>query len=128
MLGLKASTNFNDGKFPSGLTVQDLGNAMYETLADKSQIENKMRGKRGNLLLVARAWAFISDPANGSDWHWGGAGVAMGAKDTPILWFKPAGKQTYTVFDADLTVHADQPEPTVASKRITIPAATQAGK
>jgi outer membrane lipoprotein-sorting protein len=125
---LKASTAFNAGKFPAGLTMKQLAQSMYESLADKTQMKQKITEQNGNLLVVAHGWAYISDPQNGSDWHWAGAGVGLGEKDQPVLWYKPAGKETFTVFDADLSIHSETQEPSAPSVLIDTAPATPPGK
>ena len=37
-------------------------------------------------------------------WHYAGKGVKFGAADTPVLWYRPAGSQTYRVIYGDLSV------------------------
>ena len=109
---LKASTRLNDGKFPEGLTVRQLARSMANTLPESSQIQQKMSEHGGDMLIVARGWAFISNPDNGSDWNWAGTNVPLGEKDHPILWYKPAGKSSYTIINADLSLQTDAPKPT----------------
>jgi hypothetical protein len=110
--GLKASTAFNNGKFPAGLTVADLGQAMQGTLADPSQLEQRMQENATNIMAVTRAWTYMTDAKNGSDWNYAGAQVPLNTKNRAILWYKPAGKQGYTVFYADLTVQSAAEAPT----------------
>jgi outer membrane lipoprotein-sorting protein len=115
---LKASTVFNNGKFPAGLTLNDIGAAMYNSLADKSQVKQKMLEHAGDMLVVARGWAYISDPDNGTDWHWAGTDVSLNTKDHPILWYKPKGQSTFTIINADLTTHTSATEPDVPATPI----------
>ncbi len=84
-----------------------------------------MNEQSANILLLARGWAYITDPQNGTDWHWAGKDVPLGEKDRPILWYKPNGKSTYTTFNADLSIHPNSPEPTLPSTSLDITAATQ---
>jgi len=120
VLALRASAAFNGGKFPEGLKLEQLVKAVASTGVAGQQVEAIMREQSLNILLSARGWAYISDPANGSDWHWAATGVTLGEKGRVVLWYRPVGKETYTVFDADLVVHTEAKAPEVASVKIEV--------
>ncbi len=43
-------------------------------------------------------------------WHYAGKGAKFGSADTPVLWYQPAGSQTYRVIYGDLTIKDVAPE------------------
>ena len=120
---LKSSTAFNAGKFPEGLKLEQLGKAMAESTPDPTQAEKKMREQSVAMLQVAHGWSYITNPDNGSDWRWAGTNIPLGTKGKPVIWYKPKGKDTYTVIDADLTVHMETKAPDVDALPIEIPPA-----
>jgi hypothetical protein len=109
VVGLQGIANLNLGTFPAGLDMESLKSVMKhlgEAVAKQPQLREKFESiGPATMLNIGRLWMFVSDPANGLDWHYAGAGVALGQAGRPILWYKPAGQTDYHVIDADGRLH-----------------------
>ena len=79
---------------------------MRNSLPATNSSDYQAAGKKvvAQLIKIYRGILFTVDPKQGSDWHYAGKNVAMGQPNTPILWYRPAGSDTYRVINADLTV------------------------
>jgi len=47
---------------------------------------------------------FSQDMKGNGDWHYAGAGVKLGDKNTPVCWWKPEGSEKYRILYGDLRV------------------------
>jgi outer membrane lipoprotein-sorting protein len=102
------ATEFGDNHFPRSM--------------DAVEIMRKLMGDAHELakLPEAQRMAKIFDRIGGStfartflpenDFHYQGAGVALGTAGTPICWYKPWGSTTYRVIYGDLTVKDVPPD------------------
>ena len=107
--GLRSIAQLNGGTFPPGLDMESLRHVMRD-LGQKVAKDPKLGEKMwsigpASMLNIGRLWGFVSDPANGSDWHYAGDSVSLGQTGRPIFWYKPAGGAAYHVIDADGQVH-----------------------
>jgi outer membrane lipoprotein-sorting protein len=128
---LRAIAGLNDGAFPNSLDLAGLSEVMKRLKAslpagadgpgpDARALQEKASQA---MLTVGRGWMFMGDPKNGSDFHYAGKGVKLGAKGRAVMWYKPKGSEAYRVIDADLTVR-DVPAnelPDVPSQRVEGP-------
>ena len=107
---LRTLAEINDNIFPDRFDVFGLSQLLARKAVKLSK-ENKaddLKAMQDTMvqksMMTGRAWMFISDRKNGTDFHYAGKGVKLDQPDTPILWYKPAGAESYRVLDADLTV------------------------
>ncbi|HUS47980.1 MAG TPA: hypothetical protein VM098_07670 [Phycisphaerae bacterium] len=113
--GLRILAKYNDGKFPK--LPMDFGVVQKLQEADISPEERQQFGK-----VFARMMVFVAKTMQGSeDYKYFGEGVELGAKDTPIAWWRPKGADNYRVVYGDLRIEdvapKDLPEkPTTAPK------------
>jgi hypothetical protein len=82
----------------------------------------KARSQFGTCLSM---WSVLQ---KGSDCHYAGEGIPLGQADRPILWYRPAGSDNYSVIDADLKVHEVAPAdlPRIPSVPVEHPMPVQA--
>jgi hypothetical protein len=124
--GLKAMADFNGGTFPDGIDIEaqtaiDMARLAHASAKQSEEIQYQFMSM---LDATSHMSTYMHVDAYGSDWHYAGAGVALGTPGRPVMWYRPKGSATYHVIDADLTVHDVKPEdlPTTPSKRVVDPA------
>jgi hypothetical protein len=96
-----------DGVFPDSinpmeiLTLEDRGLLRVDAEATpEEQEQNGLAFARAS----QRAVTFVMGMQPANDWRYAGSGVAHGAANTPIAWWKPSGKTTHRVIWADLSI------------------------
>jgi outer membrane lipoprotein-sorting protein len=128
---LHAIAGLNGGVFPNSMDLDGLAGVMKgvkdrlpagagEDAPDARAFQEKASQA---MLTVGRAWMFMGDAKNGSDFRYAGKGVKFGTKGRAVLWYKPKGSEAYRVIDADLSVR-DVPAnelPDVPSQRVETP-------
>ncbi|HUO09297.1 MAG TPA: hypothetical protein VM008_13400 [Phycisphaerae bacterium] len=121
---LKTFGEMNGGVMPKGVGAGALGEVMAKGMqkkmpANMSSLPAEERQKLQQQMTaeamkmaepIARGWAFMGDAKFGSEWRYAGGAVA-GKKGTAVLWYKPAGKETWRVIDADGTVREEKEAP-----------------
>jgi hypothetical protein len=124
--GLKAMADFNGGTFPDGIdiyaqTAIDMSRLAHASAKQVEEIQYQFESMLG---ATSRMSTYMHIDAYGSDWHYAGAGVALGTAGRPVMWYRPKGSATYHVIDADLTVHKLKPEdlPKIPSTLVGNPA------
>jgi outer membrane lipoprotein-sorting protein len=130
---LRTLAELNDDTFPDRFDVAGLARllALRTVKLGRENKEQELKKFQDEMMQksvkVGRAWMFISTPANGTDFHYAGKGVKLDQPDTPILWYKPVGSDSYRVIDADLTIRAvgAGEVPKAESILLNAPAATQ---
>ena len=65
------------------------------------------------VINIGRGFQFGLQLSEAADAHYAGKGVKRDTKDSPIFWYKPAGKTAYHVIFADLTVKDSASAPKV---------------
>ncbi len=110
------ATKVNDGKFPKlqGVDPEFIQKLQKADLSPEEKQQFRNTGVRMTL-FVART------SAESQDWKYFGAGVELGAKDTPIAWWRLKGADNYRVLYGDLRIEDVAPEdlpeePTTAPK------------
>ncbi len=129
--GLRALATMNMGTFPGEIGTDSLREVLIQAgrkVAKDAKLKAKMMSLGpGSIIRIAKMWDFISDPKNGSDWHYAGNGIQLGQAVRAIFWYKPAGSADYHVIDADMKVYAASPNnlPDVPSQLIELTLAGQ---
>jgi len=117
---LRLWSGTTDGKFPSELNIETLGE-FIKVLEDKMDLkfEKSKAPDLSNPKLhefwriwrrITRGIGFVSKLPSESDLHYVGKDVKFGDADTPIFWYRPEGSTTYRVIYADLSVKNVAPE------------------
>jgi outer membrane lipoprotein-sorting protein len=107
---LRMMAELNDNTFPDRFDVAGLAQVVARSAARLAaenrgdELAAKQQEMMQKSVQISRAWMFISDRKYGTDFHYAGKGVQLDQPGTPILWYKPAGAESYRVLDADLTV------------------------
>jgi outer membrane lipoprotein-sorting protein len=104
---LRVLAEANDGRFPDQLDSSAMVKAVTQQLqakrATSAQAALDVKAMTAKLTTWSRGQMFIT-AANGEDWQYAGAGVKLGAKDRPVMWYRPAGSTAYHVIFGDLSV------------------------
>jgi hypothetical protein len=66
---------------------------------------------------VQQGLNFANQLPPNADAHYVGKGVAFGAADTPIFWYRPKDSKNYRVIDADLQVRDSDTPPNVTKEQ-----------
>lgn len=112
---LRTAAEFNHGQFPDELSLQSLMTTITAGVArdiaqdkspqDQSDIAKEIQDKMMKVgLQITRALRFPGNTKNGSDFHYAGKGVQVGAPEAPIFWYLPKDGAQYHVIDAQLNV------------------------
>jgi outer membrane lipoprotein-sorting protein len=114
--GLRTLAELNHNAFPDRLDFTAAVDivAKHEMPVKPTSKPADLKALQAKLLplmtKVTRSVMFPAYPTSGSDFRYAGKGVALNQADTPILWYRPNGAQTYRVINADLTVHDVNPD------------------
>jgi len=82
---------------------------------DKKQPSDEQMQKIMNASIkIGRGFQFILQLPPDAEATYAGKGVKHGAKDTPIFWYRPAGRAHFLVLDAELVMHDRETAPQVA--------------
>lgn len=95
-----------DGQFPDNV---DTGNLMQQVglLQEKVTVMDCPAEEKGQICMAfAKGLLFIQMfEAHGTgQWHYAGAGVKLGDKETPIFWYQPKDSQNHRVIYGDLSI------------------------
>jgi hypothetical protein len=129
VLGMLAQlAEFNHGVLPDHI---DMRSATYlagkyggELAAARGVADKELQQEfMMKMVPVGRAWAYMANPTNGSDWYYNGAGARIGDKGRSVVWYRPvaeAGKpRMWRVIDADLSIH-EQADAPAGGEMVTI--------
>ncbi|MGN6370455.1 MAG: hypothetical protein ACTHN5_19545 [Phycisphaerae bacterium] len=120
---LKTFGDMNDGVLPAELGARELGEVIARKMqsklppnvkslpaAERQKVQQQVTADAMKMSEpIARGWTFMGNVKNGADWHYAG-GASVGEKGVAVLWYRPAGSETWRVIDADGAVH-DQKNP-----------------
>ena len=133
VLALRTMAELNDDTYPDRFDVAGLAAVIARNTVKLSRENSGEQLKKlqdemvQRSMKIGRAWMFISDPKNGSDFHYAGKAIKLDQPDTAIVWYKPAAGEMYRVIDADGSVHEAKTSdlPKVDSVLLNAPATTQ---
>jgi outer membrane lipoprotein-sorting protein len=80
----------------------------------KQPSDEQMQKLMSMSVTVGRGFQFILHLPAEAEVTYAGKGVKLGAKNTPIFWYKPVGTNRYRVLDAELVFHDRDTAPQVA--------------
>jgi len=128
--GLRTFGEFNNGAFPDQFSLAGLvpvipvamvkfmpaqaamppgispigtpGTAPAPLTAEQKKAVGEMFSK--GMMQISRGLTFAGNQKYGTDWHYAGKGVALGEAGRPVVWYRPAGKETYRLIDGALAV------------------------
>lgn len=114
---LKACTELADGEFPASLDTAGI-TAIILKVATKSKVgenvsEKAFEGLMKQSIAMGRGIGYATVLPDSADAHYAGKGVKRGEKDRPIFWYRPEGKKTYRVINAELSVRDADKAPDV---------------
>jgi len=113
----------NEGKFPESLDTAGVMKLVIN-FAVKKGVENNFSDEdqqqmMKQSLVIGRGFGFALQMPESAEAHYAGKNVKRDAKDSPIFWYKPAGKTTWRVIYADLTAKDVEAAPQVeGAKRL----------
>lgn len=90
----------NGDVFPDRIDPTEFGSASRKVDWRRLGIDSQEEGKAVGL-AIHRGFLFLY---LGYEWSYAGKGVRLGAKDKPIFWYRPKGKETFRVIYADLSI------------------------
>jgi outer membrane lipoprotein-sorting protein len=76
----------------------------------EQEMMEKIMEMQQTIMKMSRGGMFVQQLPADSDYHYAGKGVKFGDADTPILWYRPEGSETYRVIYGDLTIKDLRPE------------------
>jgi hypothetical protein len=110
--GLRIWTEvLGDGTFPDAVGSEITMRGMPEFVQKLQQLPISEEEGTEMAMQVARGMLFHQMlDIRGGQWHYAGAGVKLGAAQTPIFWYQPQGSPTCRVIYGDLSVKDVAPE------------------
>lgn len=99
-----------DGRFPDSVAVEDFMKLVPALREKRDRLGMSGEERTAQGIELQKYLAFMASVQAQGSWQYRGAGVALGAAETPIFWYQPKGSATYRVIYADLSVHDLPPE------------------
>jgi hypothetical protein len=104
---LRTSSEMSGGKFPDTLDTAGIQKALIDYVTKQKKDKENSGEQTKQLMLksmtIGRGFNFALMLPASADAHYAGKDVKRDAKDTPIFWYKPEGKEKYRVIFADLS-------------------------
>lgn len=99
----------DDGTFPPQLLKQEYIKQipLFREKIGPLPIPDEEKEQLGTYFIQGMMFTQI---LNEMEWHYAGEGVKLGDAQTPILWYRPNGSQTYRIIYGDLSVKDVAPE------------------
>jgi outer membrane lipoprotein-sorting protein len=107
---LRTLADLNGGVLPAGIDTTGAIAAIVPWEAKrlveaKEPVADIEKATMEKFVPVGRAWAYMTDKNNGTDWTYAGGGVNVSEKGHAVLWYKPAGSAQWRIIDADGVIH-----------------------
>lgn len=102
-LGLWAE-HINGGTFPDAIGVQELMTLQPDVVTALGKLEGSEQEKTDRGMQYGRTVIFVQLLTQRGELHYAGQGVALGASDKAVLWYRMGDTKTYRVIYGDLHV------------------------
>jgi outer membrane lipoprotein-sorting protein len=112
---LKICSEIGSGAFPDALDTASISKLVikYATSPGRGFSDDKVQQLMKDSIEIGRGFQFALELPESADAHYAGKGVARGAKDRPIFWYRPKEGKPYRVLYADLTFRDEANAPKV---------------